>query len=122
MTEILIFTYLLGSVWCILNIILFFKLWGMTNDVKIIKEKLEKYDSSTKENAHQDNIQNPNNSDIAIIKPGDKVIHKTMHRIMFVDSINNNGTAALCKDENGNLLATYHLINLSKIDENEKLL
>ena len=27
-------------IWWVLNIILFFKIWGMTNDVKAIKDKL----------------------------------------------------------------------------------
>ena len=35
-----ILAYLIILVWGILNIILFFKIWGMTNDVREIKERL----------------------------------------------------------------------------------
>lgn len=58
----LTFTGIIIIVFGILQIILFFKIWGMTNDVKAIKNKYLKVDSSTKEisnNINQLDTQSP---------------------------------------------------------------
>ena len=39
--QLYFFTVLLGLVWTILCVILFFKVWGMTNDIKAIRELLQ---------------------------------------------------------------------------------
>ena len=47
MENILLVTSIIIIAFGILQIILFFKVWGMTNDVRDIKQKLEKTEQST---------------------------------------------------------------------------
>lgn len=42
MDTVLIISIIIGLIFGVLQIILFFKLWGMTNDVRKIKEELIK--------------------------------------------------------------------------------
>ena len=121
MEGFLVIIYIVMLVWGILNIILFFKIWGMTNDVNTIKEYLCNNSADTPVST-SNNIDTIDDSpkeeeviDTTVLIPGTKVIHKTLNKVMIIDSINNNGNAALCKDENGEIIATYHLKNLKKI-------
>lgn len=64
MEGMMTFVSLVVIVFGILQIILFFKLWGMTNDIKEIKEK---YLNS--ENHHMEFIQKADNEQIDEIEP-----------------------------------------------------
>lgn len=46
MEDLSVILIILGAVWGVLNVILFFKLWGACNDIKRIADK---YDPETKE-------------------------------------------------------------------------
>ena len=100
---------LLALVWSILCLILFFKVWGMTNDVRDIRDHL------LHSQVLEQNIASPEPQDFSELTPGTKVIHKDLNKVLIIDSLNNNGKAALCKDENGKIVATYHLNNLKKL-------
>lgn len=87
-----VFISLIIIVFGILQIILFFKLWGMTNDVRLLTEHfcavskaqdVEKEKSDVIENDEYD-------PRLDTIKPGDKVEYIFDGRELIVDSINGN--------------------------------
>ena len=51
MEEIVVFLYILAIVWAILSIVLFFKVWGMTNDIRLLK--MDHFDSNMPEDIPQ---------------------------------------------------------------------
>ena len=134
MEGFLIVVYIIMLVWGILNIILFFKIWGMTNDVNDIKEFLIKnklslnntsisYQDNSKSNERPNSnqpIEGANSQTKAekddSLKIGDKVRHESLNRdkIMTVGSINADGSC-LCMDEYGNSYGTYSADKLTKI-------
>lgn len=111
------------AVWAILNIILFFKIWGMTNDVKELKDYIignNFANSNSSEIGISSEIQSEEEtelpkSDPNSLKTGDRVRHNKYNkdRIMIIGKINNDGSC-MCLDEQGNPLATYSLENLIK--------
>ncbi len=105
------FYLFLGLAWSILCLILFFKIWGMTNDVREIKTLLANKESE--KSIPTDNALNDNNP----IKVGDKVQHEFYNKDknMFVSRINNDGSC-MCVDEKGKEIATYSLEKLKKIN------
>ena len=66
MEEFLVIIYIIMLIWGILNIILFFKIWGMTNDIREIKEFFCKTTPQTKSTIdyriNQSSINNDPNS------------------------------------------------------------
>lgn len=92
-----LFVSLIIIVFGVLQIILFFKLWGMTNDVRLLTEHfcavskaqyVEKEKSDVIENEEYD-------SRLDTIKPGDKVENIFDGRELIVDSI--KGDKFFCK-------------------------
>lgn len=92
-----------------LQIVLFFKLWGMTNDVSKIKDFLEKLNKNDKEHInlpikqHENKIVKrklPNN-----IKEGNKVIRLNDKQTMTVESIDDG--QYFCKLSSGEECAYY---------------
>ena len=68
------FLYFIVIVWGILNIILFFKIWGMTNDVKAIKDRFLYGNSQINVDSHK-------------FKKGDFVIYKdTKETLVIIDT------------------------------------
>ena len=51
----MVFVYIFAIIWGILQIVLFFKIWGMTNDVEKIVGILETYNTNK---SHKNNVQN----------------------------------------------------------------
>ena len=102
--------YLLSIVWAILTIILFYKIWNMTNDVKDIRNQLLKDKENNKQSkADENNSLNESNPtdgntntepDILVppfdkLKVGDYVIRKIDAKRMQIDTIKN--TKFFCK-------------------------
>lgn len=82
----------------VLSIILFFKVWGMTNDVKEIKERLANVLLTEKEKKHVELqkaalASGEDNTDIVAseFKVGETVRYAPMNRIMVVKSIQKDG-------------------------------
>ncbi|WP_033147822.1 hypothetical protein [Prevotella sp. P6B1] len=117
------FFSIIMAVWAILNIILFFKIWGMTNDVKELKDYIignNFVKSTSSEIGISSEIQSEEEtelpkSDPNSLKIGDRVRHNKYNKdkIMIIGKINNDGSC-LCLDEQGHPLATYSLENLIK--------
>ena len=93
MENFSVFVSIIALIWGILNIILFFKIWGMTDDVRKLTNKFcttsdnePKVSSSITEN-------NQNSEDLDYdrrldnVKSGAKVIRKSDGKIMEVDSV-----------------------------------
>ncbi|SDN81231.1 M penetrans paralogue family 26 [Prevotella communis] len=87
-------------VWGILEIILFFKIWGMTNDVRKLTKKI-----CVPESKSQVSIETMGDNDVLeggdydkrldYIKSGDKVLRKSDGKIIEVDSV--EGKRLFCK-------------------------
>ena len=86
------FVYLLlALIWSILCLILFFKIWGMTNDVREIKDHL------LHSQALEQKIASPTPQEVTLskdrnIKKGDVVINLRNGREIKVDEINEDGS------------------------------
>ena len=116
-----IFISILAIVWSILSIILFFKVWGMTNDVRTIKELMEKGfsfapNNVVKEQKKEDSsfVILPKGEENTPLAIGDKVRHIFYNTEMYIKEIYEDETC-LCVDEDGNKLDTYKINNLSRI-------
>ena len=92
------FEGIIAIIAAILGVILFFKIWTMTNDVRDIKERLSRvfptddekqYDALT--NAAKDDHRNPDAKD-GIFAVGDKVIHIASNTLMVVKDIRKDGS------------------------------
>jgi hypothetical protein len=77
--------FVLALVWSILCLILFFKVWGMTNDIREIKKYLLS-DILVSPTAHEKDSSKKKN-----IKEGDIVINKKTGEEMIVKNIYSNG-------------------------------
>lgn len=93
--EILI--EILSIVFFILGLILFFKVWGMTNDVREIKERLTEVFPTEGEKKHIElqNALKPKEDEEAaansVFSIGETVRYAPMNRIMVVKSIHPDG-------------------------------
>nr|DAL72486.1 MAG TPA: hypothetical protein [Caudoviricetes sp.] len=78
----------------VLQIILFFKIWGMTNDVRNIKEMYESEREAHYRNLNRTNpnTKNQEESDLSISKfsVGDLVVHIKTGKQMRIKNINTN--------------------------------
>lgn len=101
MEGLLTFTGCIIIVFGILQIILFFKIWGMTNDVSRIKDLLESkrpnsylVESSVTTNMQENNVslsgEDENTKTPCNINIGDSIIRLSDGKKMVVDSIDNN--------------------------------
>ncbi len=108
---------LLAIVWSILCLILFFKVWGMTDDVREIRNHILRNDSFTdNQSVNKDELGKNVVKDKTPIKEGDKVMHPRFNsgKDMYVGKINSDGTC-LCVDDKGEAIATLSIDNLKKI-------
>lgn len=114
MESILTFISIIFIVFGILQIILFFKMWGMTNNVSRITRLLESKElpNNTLNNAENktDDILSDTYSDIAV---GSVVIRQSDGRKMVVDSIENG--KYFCK---GSTMEGYKYYSRNEISPN----
>ena len=93
MDNFTLFVSVIALIWGILNIILFFKIWGMTNDVRKLADKLcgssdYKPEVSNAVNGDQQVSEDANcDKRLDNVKSGDKVKRKSDGKIMEVDSV-----------------------------------
>ena len=116
MEGFLVLVYVVMFVWGILNIILFFKLWGMTNDVKDIKDYLcpPKANTVIKENSSNEVInQRSVIHDNILFQEGDVVKHKETQEELKILQLTMNDNAAICANSRGDKV-TYYLNSLDK--------
>ena len=111
-----VFLGILGIVWAILNIILFFKLWGMTNDVAIIKEHLTK--SANIQDLNNEEKKQPIKVDSSYkYKIGDIVMHDSYDKEMRIFKIHADGSAICLDNKKGTMVDTFSLAELKLIQE-----
>lgn len=91
----------------VLQIILFFKIWGMTNDIKEIRNK---YINSTSLQFHETNKQNNEDS---FFNVGDIVTYKKTGDKFKIDSIDDNGLYK-CSSVTGN---TKYILDKKSIEK-----
>lgn len=116
--------YVVGIIWSILNIILFFKIWGMTNDIKYIKESLRSTrsicvneqklsDSEESSTGTKPTIKNAplNKIDIEV---GDFVKNASTGEVMQIADINKDGTYKCINGNSHKLVGNFTLNQLSK--------
>ena len=126
MEGFMFIVYLIMVVWGILNIILFFKIWGMTNDVRELKEKIVEDNSNI--NIQNDDViqsnksENVNDTNSSLsnkgndLKVGDKIQHESYYKDkdLYVGKINADGTC-LCVNDKGEAVCTLSINKLHKI-------
>lgn len=97
MIEIIEFVSIVFVALGILQVILFFKVWGMTNDVRKLTRtfcKDETNDSEAKGKMELPDVQAPEPK-LTDINPGDRVVGLSDNKEMIVDSIRDG--RAFCK-------------------------
>lgn len=92
-----IFVSLIIIIFGVLQIILFFKLWGMTNDVKRLTKHLCSIKEEQQVKIEESHIEEIEKYDprLDTIKPGDKVESLLTGKVLIVDFI--NGNSFFCK-------------------------
>ncbi len=87
-----IFISILAIVWSILSIILFFKVWGMTNDVKELKQYfLKSENQKMSSSATKMEVKNEVVDSVRNIKRGDVVINLRNGKEVTVDGTTSDG-------------------------------
>ena len=102
----------LSVVWGILGIVLFFKIWGMTNDVKKILSVIESKSSIVVSGSSKPNVMIDSSSD-STIKEGDIVYIKSKEKKAKVLNIENGNY--LCMSTSG--LFNYGFIDISDMEK-----
>ena len=93
MENYIVFVSVIALIWGILNIILFFKIWGMTDDVRKLTNKccVTSDNESKVSNSITGNNQNSEDADydrrLDNVNSGDSVRRKSDGKIMEVDSV-----------------------------------
>lgn len=93
----MILYYVCAIIVAILSIILFFKVWGMTSDVKDIKERLSSVFPTENEKKYIEQQKSIQNQEVAApnveseFSIGETVRYAPMDRIMIVKRIRENG-------------------------------
>ena len=91
----------------VLNIILFFKLWGATNDIRKIRNEICKTSQVQEEKPAAQEVRKPATSTRSGFNVGDWVTTKdTPDRVMYIDRINNTGEF-VCKTTDGEIAGTF---------------
>lgn len=116
MEGIFVFVWILGVVWSVLCIILFIKVWVMTNDVKDIKNYLCSSQANAILKAPPSNKETKKKSIIhnnIQFQEGDVVVHKDSKEELRIIQLTMNDTAAICANSKGEEV-TYYLNSLVK--------
>ena len=112
-------------IWVALTVVLLYKVWGISQDLKVLKEWVlnnkmapdnggitaqQPQTASESKKATAENRQSQG------LKLGDKVRHEVYYsgRTMIVDSVNSDGTYT-CTDEDGNVYGNYPADKLTKV-------
>ena len=107
----------LALVWSILCLILFFKIWVMTNDVAIIKDFLLKSLTSTK--TEEPRIPKEVSASYKF-KAGDIVKHDSHDKEMRIYKINSDGTCICLDDKTDIMVGTFSVEDLKLMEEYKK--
>ena len=88
------FWLIISFVWGVLSVILFFKVWGMCNDIAAMRERFEAV-CQTKEELRVAELmaqkQAKVKDDKTSFEVGDRVIYPPMNRRMIIKQITNDG-------------------------------
>ena len=106
---------IVGIVWGILNIILFFKIWGMTNDIHDIRELLYKIHPQSKGTIDY-RVNTSSNYDNSKFKINDIVVSPNYNGDLKIFDIMGNGEYN-CKDANTGAKAGFFKENDLKLKE-----
>ena len=93
----------------VLNIVLFFKLWGATNDIRKIRKEICKTSQVQEEKPAATEVRKPATSTPSKngFSVGDWVTTKdTPDRVLYIDRINNTGEF-VCKTTDGEIAGTF---------------
>lgn len=93
----------------VLNIVLFFKLWGATNDIRKIRKEICKTSQVQEEKPVATEVRKPTTSTCSNngFSVGDWVTTKdTPDRVLYIDRINNAGEF-VCKTTEGEIAGTF---------------
>ena len=93
---------ILTLVWSILCLILFFKIWGMTNDVRQIKNHLRGVEETFVRN------------DTAMLKVGDIAKNAKTNEKVLISEINSNGSIRCIDPETHKLIGVFSAGELEK--------
>ena len=110
MEDFLFVIYIIMLIWGILNIILFFKIWGMTNDIKQIKDVIcnnlstDKDVSKTPISDDQEKVLNDNPIELI---PGDKVVNKYTNETVIISQVVDKDFVE-CESETGKKLGKFN--------------
>lgn len=96
MESVTIIVSIIIIVFGVLEIILFFKMWGMCNNVSRIEQRLAGVFPTKNEGKHQELVQEQkqekeNPANIGIFTVGMKVCYPQMNRIMFIKELHSDG-------------------------------
>ena len=110
------FGVIIAIVWTLLCLILFFKIWGMTNDINTIKNCLfhiaDKLDSTNDNKGNQSEASE-------YLEEGDMVVNIETGEELIVDQVFPDGDVT-CKKGNGfGLRKVVKRNNLKKIDKSD---
>jgi hypothetical protein len=95
-----LFITILVAVFGILQIILFFKLWGMTNNVARIKEYVGRIDERANNQVILNEASDNHNEDsIPDWTIGSRVVRKATEKQMKIIGLNSNGTFVCTTDD-----------------------
>lgn len=106
------FTFLIAIaslVWAILNIILFFKIWETTNDIKAIKNYFVKDNDNAIDEPVFEKIE-----ELHELKAGDIVLHESYPKEMRIYKINSNGMCICLDNEKDNMIGTFNCKDLKR--------
>ena len=107
MEGISIFISILAVIWSILSIILFFKVWGMTNDVRELKEHFIPTKTESDKNENIDSLESS-------FKVGDHVTEKGTLRELVVCDITSDGKYVCRLSHKQSILGTFSEEELRK--------
>lgn len=117
--------FVLLLVWAALTVVLLYKVWGISQDLKVLKEWVLN-NKMVSDNGGKTTQQSQTASESKKVttesrqsqglKIGDKVRHEVYYsgRTMIVDSVNADGTYT-CTDEEGNVFGNYPADKLTKV-------
>ena len=83
--DFLSFIIIVSIIWGILNLILFFKIWGMTNDVSELKKIISRYINNQETTAESEKSSGDK------IKKGDKILYLKDNKTYDVIYVNKDG-------------------------------
>lgn len=109
------FGIIIAIVWTLLCLILFFKVWGMTNDINTIKNILlnmiDRMDTKNNENQHSEAP--------AFLEEGDLVVNIETGEELIVDQVFPDGDVSCKKSSGFGLRKVVKINNLRKIESSE---